>query len=98
MPARLYLRPQPRAFYLLTETHALVFRQPGNDETKASRSVVVAEFLPLDQVDTADLISVPNARAVEGVLGVTSVPSGEFQSRQTHQLTSQIGPLSPRSS
>lgn len=77
MPARLYLRPQPRAFYLLTETHALVFRQPGIDETKASRSVVVAEFLTLDEVDTADLVSMPSIRSVEGVLGVTSVPSGE---------------------
>lgn len=76
MPARLYLRPQPRAFYLLTDTHALVFRQPSNE----SRSVVVAEFLPLDQVDTADLVSVPNAKTVEGVLGVTSVPSGEHES------------------
>jgi hypothetical protein len=88
MPARLYLRRQPRAFYLLTETHALVFRQPGNEETKASRSVVVAEFLPLDQVDTADLVTVPNARTVEGVLGVTSVPSGELDSSQVLTLRS----------
>lgn len=75
MPARLYLRAQPRAFFLLTDTHALVFRQPGAEESKASRSVVVAEFLHLDQVDTSGLVSVGGA--VEGVLGVTSVPSGE---------------------
>jgi len=79
MPARLYLRPQPRAFFLLTETHALVFRQPGAGETKAARSVVVAEFVPLDEVDTNGLIAAGrgSSASVEGVLGVTSVPSGE---------------------
>ncbi|KAL1411631.1 Inositol-1,4,5-trisphosphate 5-phosphatase 1 [Vanrija albida] len=76
MPARLYLRPSPRAFFLISDTHALVFRQPAAGETKASRNVVVAEFLPLDEVDTTGLISVGRG-TVEGVLGVTSVPSGD---------------------
>ena len=78
MPATLYLRPAPRAFLLVTETHALVFRQPDAHETKASRSVVVAEFLPLDEVDLHGLVHASKGRYVEGVLGVTSVPSGMF--------------------
>jgi hypothetical protein len=77
MPVALYLRPQPRAFFLLTDTHALVFRQPTASETKASRSVVVAEFLPLDEIDMGDLIPAGRSRSIEGVLGVTSVPTGE---------------------
>ncbi|OCF75027.1 phosphatidylinositol phosphate phosphatase [Kwoniella mangroviensis CBS 8886] len=75
MPATLYLRPSPRAFFLLTETHALVFRQPDASETKASKSVVVAEFLPIEEVDTRGLVKACRGRNVEGVLGVTSVPS-----------------------
>ena len=78
MSATLYLRPQPRAFYLLTETNALVFRQPDANETKASRSVVVAEFLSLDEVDMRGLVRASEGRLVEGVLGVTSVPTGEI--------------------
>lgn len=77
MPSRLYLRPQPRAFFLITEHHALVFRQPEAGESKAARSVVVAEFLPIDEVDTTGLVPAGRGRSVEGVLGVTSVPSGE---------------------
>lgn len=88
MPARLYLRAQPRAFFLLTDTHALVFRQPGAEESKASRSVVVAEFLPLDEVDRSGLLPV-GMSTVEGVLGVTSVPSGSSTCMQadTRSLT-----------
>jgi hypothetical protein len=44
-------------------------------ETKASRSVVVAEFLEVDEVDLRGLVKIKSK--VEGVLGVTSVPSGE---------------------
>lgn len=77
MPATLYLRPSPRAFFLLTDTHALIFRQPDAAETKASRSVVVAEFLPLDEVDMRGLVKASKGSTVEGVLGVTSVPTGE---------------------
>lgn len=76
MPATLYLRPQPRAFYLLTTTHALIFRQPDASESKASRSVVVAEFLPVEEVDMRGLVRASKGRTVEGVLGVTSVPTG----------------------
>nr|XP_019050419.1 phosphatidylinositol phosphate phosphatase [Kwoniella bestiolae CBS 10118]OCF29349.1 phosphatidylinositol phosphate phosphatase [Kwoniella bestiolae CBS 10118] len=75
MPATLYLRPSPRAFFLLTETHALIFRQPDASESKASKSVVVAEFLPIEEVDTRGLVKACRGRSVEGVLGVTSVPS-----------------------
>jgi hypothetical protein len=75
MPATLYLRPSPRAFILTTPTHALIFRQPDVNETKASRSVVVAEFLEVDEVDLRGLVKIKSK--VEGVLGVTSVPSGE---------------------
>ncbi|KAK8861609.1 hypothetical protein IAR55_002432 [Kwoniella newhampshirensis] len=75
MPATLYLRPSPRAYFLLTETHALVFRQPDASESKASRSVVVAEFIPIDEVDMRGLVRASKGRTVEGVLGVTSVPS-----------------------
>ena len=78
MPATLYLRPSPRAFFLLTPTHALVFRQPDATESKASRSVVVAEFLPLDEVDVRGMVMASRGRTVEGVLGVTSVPSGQL--------------------
>lgn len=89
MPARLYLRAQPRAFFLLTDTRALVFRQPGaGDEGggKASRSVVVAEFLPVDEVDTFGLVEVNGGgRNVQGVLGVTSVPSGECARRRRRE-------------
>lgn len=74
MPGALYLRPSPRAFFLITDSHALVFRQPSSSESKASRGVVVAEFLPLEEVDYNDLIKV-KGRA-DGVLGVVSVPSG----------------------
>jgi hypothetical protein len=76
MPATLYLRPSPRAFFLLTDTHALIFRQPDASESKASRSVVVAEFVPIDEVDMRGLVRASRGRTVEGVLGVTSVPSG----------------------
>ena len=78
MPATLYLRPQPRAYFLITSTHALVFRKPHASETKASRSVVVAEFVPRDEVDTRDLILVGDGERIKGVLGVTSVPTGTF--------------------
>jgi len=77
MPATLYLRPQPRAFFLLTTTHALIFRQPDATETKASRTVVVAEFLPIDEVDVRGLVRASRTRTVDGVLGVTSVPTGQ---------------------
>lgn len=77
MPASLYLQHSPRAYYLLTESHALVFRQPDASETKASKSVVVAEFLSIDEVDTRNLVKASRGRYVEGVLGVTSVPMGE---------------------
>jgi hypothetical protein len=79
MPATLYLRPSPRAFFLLTDAHALIFRQPDAAETKASRSVVVAEFLPLDEVDMRGLIKASKGTYVEGVLGVTSVPTGKLR-------------------
>ncbi|WVQ93452.1 hypothetical protein IAU59_000526 [Kwoniella sp. CBS 9459] len=75
MPATLYLRPSPRAYFLLTETHALIFRQPDAKESKASNSVVVAEFLPIEEVDMGGLVRASRGRSVEGVLGVTSVPS-----------------------
>ena len=77
MPATLYLRPQPRAFFLLTTTHALIFRQPDATETKASRTVVVAEFLPIEEVDVRGLVRASRTRTVDGVLGVTSVPTGQ---------------------
>ncbi|WWC87929.1 uncharacterized protein L201_002829 [Kwoniella dendrophila CBS 6074] len=75
MPATLYLRPNPRAFFLITENHALIFRQPNASESKASKSVVVAEFLPIEEVDMRGLVKASRGRTVEGVLGVTSVPS-----------------------
>ena len=76
MAPTLYLCPQPRAFFLLTETHALVFRQQGASQSEASHSVVVAEFLPIDEVDMRGLVRAGRGRTVEGVLGVTSVPTG----------------------
>jgi len=78
MAPTLYLRRQPRAFFLITDTHALVFRQPDASQSKASKSVVVAEFLPIDEVDMRGLVKAGRGRTVEGVLGVTSVPTGEF--------------------
>ena len=77
MTLTFYLRRQPRAFFLLTDSHALVFRQPNSSESKASRSVVIAEFLPIDQIDMRGLIRASRGRAVEGVLGLTSVPTGK---------------------
>lgn len=76
MVAELFLRPSPRAFFLITDTHALVFRQPDAAQVKAARSVVVAEFLPLEDVDMRGLVRAGRGRTVDGVLGVTSVPSG----------------------
>lgn len=95
MPATLYIRPQPRAFFLLTTTHALVFRQPDASETKASRGVVVAEFLPIDEVDVRGLVRASKTRTVEGVLGVTSVPTGKLHCivRMIKLITSQIALL-----
>lgn len=84
MPATLYLRPNPRAIFLITETHALVFRQPDASESKASRSVVVAEFLPIEEVDVRGLVRLSQGKVVEGVLGVTSVPTGK------HLLTDRL--------
>ncbi|EIW69000.1 hypothetical protein TREMEDRAFT_39318 [Tremella mesenterica DSM 1558] len=75
MPASLYLRPNPRAFFLLTSDHALVFRHPDTTESKASKSVVVAEFLAMEEVDMRGLVMVSRGRTVEGVLGVTCVPT-----------------------
>jgi hypothetical protein len=86
MPATLYLRPQPRAFFLLTTTHALIFRQPDATETKASRTVVVAEFLPIDEVDVRGLVRASRTRTVDGVLGVTSVPTGKCPETSPEQL------------
>ena len=86
MPATLYLRPQPRAFFLLTTTHALVFRQPDATETKASRTVVVAEFLPIEEVDVRGLVRASRTRTVDGVLGVTSVPTGKCSETTSEQL------------
>ena len=74
----LFLHPHPRAFYLLTDTHALVFRQPEESESKAARSVVVAEFLRIEEVDLGGLVQVGSGRPIVGVLGVTSVPTGEM--------------------
>ena len=75
----LYLRTHPRAFYLITDTHALVFRQPDGRESKAARSVVVAEFLRIEEVDLSGLVQLSNGRPVVGVLGVTSVPTRELK-------------------
>ncbi|OWZ31660.1 phosphatidylinositol phosphate phosphatase [Cryptococcus neoformans c45] len=100
MPGALYLRPSPRAFFLVTDSHALVFRQPSSSESKASRGVVVAEFLPLEEVDYNDLIKV-RGRA-DGVLGVVSVPSERspipeiFLLLLTHSTS--LPPLIPSSS
>lgn len=77
MVATLFLRPSPRAYFLITETHALIFRQPDAAESKAAKSVVVAEFLPIEEVDVRELVRASRGKTVEGVLGVTSVPSGE---------------------
>ena len=81
MRATLYLRPSPRTFYLVTETHALVFRQPESSESRAARSVVVAEFIRRDEVDMRGLLRASKGRYVEGVLGVASVPSGRSSLR-----------------
>jgi hypothetical protein len=86
MPATLYLRPQPRAFFLLTTTHALIFRQPDATETKASRTVVVAEFLPIEEVDVRGLVRASRTRTVDGVLGVTSVPTGKCPKTTPEQI------------
>nr|XP_031862893.1 uncharacterized protein CI109_001367 [Kwoniella shandongensis]KAA5529965.1 hypothetical protein CI109_001367 [Kwoniella shandongensis] len=101
MPATLYLRPSPRAYFLLTETHALIFRQPDASESKASNSVVVAEFLPIEEVDMRGLVRASRGRTVEGVLGVTSVPSDRspipeiFLLLVSHSTT--LAPLLPHS-
>jgi hypothetical protein len=77
MPAVLYLKPQPRALYVVTETHALVFRQPEATESKSSRGVVVTEYVPMSEVDARGLIKIGRSRAIEGVMGLISVPTGE---------------------
>ncbi|KAL7419534.1 Inositol-1,4,5-trisphosphate 5-phosphatase 1 [Cryptotrichosporon argae] len=75
MPATMYLRPRPRAFVLVTDTYALVFRQPTAKEAKANRSVVVAEMMGAEEADLRSTVRCSITQRVEGVLGVVSVPS-----------------------
>nr|ODN92411.1 phosphatidylinositol phosphate phosphatase [Cryptococcus depauperatus CBS 7841] len=99
MTLALYLRPSPRAFFIFASTGVLLFRQPSAQETKASKSVVVAEFLPQEEINVYDLVKVGE---VEGVLGVVSVPSDRspipeiFLLLLTHTIP--LPPLVPSSS
>jgi hypothetical protein len=79
MPAALYLKPHPRALYVVTESHALVFRQPESSESKSSKGVVVTEYVPMSDVDARGLIKLGRSRAIEGVMGLISVPTGQAQ-------------------
>lgn len=84
MSFQLYLRPHPRTFYLFSSTHALLFKQPeqddqeqdGNAAGKDGNSAIV-ELLTLDEVDERGLIKVNAGRSIGGLLGLLSLPIGE---------------------
>ena len=91
MSFQLYLLPQPRTFYLFSSTHALLFKQPDQDELeqklnenvfraatsrKGGNSAIV-ELLSLEDVDQRGLIKVNAGRSIGGLLGLLSLPIGE---------------------
>jgi hypothetical protein len=82
MSFQLYLRRSPRTLYLLGDDHALVFRQldqEGRTESKGCATAVV-ELQNREDVVIEELIRINKGRGIGGVLGLTSVPSGELAS------------------
>ena len=82
MSFQLYLRPHPRTFYLISSTHALLFKQPDSqtDQTLHSKpdpNSAVVELLDISEVDLAGLIKCNSGRFIGGVLGLLSLPIGE---------------------
>jgi hypothetical protein len=70
MSFQLYLRPHPRALYLVSSTTALVLKQPeSHSDDKAE-----IELLALQDVDLAPLVRINKASSVTGVLGLLSIP------------------------
>lgn len=70
MSFQLYLRPHPRALYLVSSTTALVLKQPeSHSDDKAE-----IELLALADVDLAQLVRINKASSVTGVLGLLSIP------------------------
>ena len=91
MSFQLYLRPYPRTFYLFSSTHALLFKQPEQDEQEQALdentfrrgapgkdgSSAIVELLSLDDVDERGLIKVNAGRSIGGLLGLISLPTGK---------------------
>ena len=83
MAFQLYLQPQPRALFLVSEHHTLLIQHPdiaghGRASSEKQNPSTIVEFLPVDQVNFDDLIKVNKARNIGGVLGLLSVPSGTW--------------------
>lgn len=73
MAFQLYLRPYPRALYLVSSTTALVLKQP---ELNGADDKAEIELLSLDDVDLTRLVRINRATSVTGVLGLLSIPVG----------------------
>jgi hypothetical protein len=71
MAFQLYLRPYPRALFLVSSTTALVLKQPELNDKDAKAEI---ELLALDDVDLTRLVRINKASCVTGVLGLLSIP------------------------
>ncbi|KAJ9095489.1 hypothetical protein QFC20_006632 [Naganishia adeliensis] len=71
MAFQLYLRPYPRALYLVSSTTALVLQQPELNDKDDKAEI---ELLALDDVDLTRLVRINKAPCVTGVLGLLSIP------------------------
>lgn len=74
MSFQLYLLPNPRRLVLVSDTTALVFRRAGDPEARAE-----IELVPIEDVDLAPMVRVNRGRSVLGVLGLLSIPVGEWK-------------------
>jgi len=91
MSFQLYLRPHPRTFYLISSTHALLFKQPDGQihqtlHSSPDPNSAVVELLDLSEVDLAGLIKCNSGRFIGGVLGLLSLPIGEFDLIEATQI------------
>ena len=79
MSYQLYLRRSPRTLYLVGADHALVFRHMQRTVENSSRSNPIAnvELQQREDVPLDELIKINKGRGLGGVLGLTSVPSGQ---------------------
>src|SRR5690349_3687308 len=80
MAFQLYLRRSPRTLYLLGDDHALVFRQLDQEGPGGSKGYATATVELQNRQDIAleELVRINKGGGIGGVLGLTSVPSGEL--------------------